>query len=161
MLDGRYLRENLDDVRTTMGARAGDWDFDRFIALDDQRRELIAEVESRQAVRNDLSRRIGELMKTGQRDEAEAAKERVRAVNEEIAGIDARRTEVEAEVREMLLTIPNIPHESVPAGADESDNVEVRRWGTPPAFDFEPVAHWDLGPDPRETVERMAATAVS
>jgi seryl-tRNA synthetase len=147
MLDGRYLRENLDDVRTTMGARAGDWDFDRFIALDDQRRELIAEVESRQAVRNDLSRRIGELMKTGQRDEAEAAKERVRAVNEEIAGIDARRTEVEAEVREMLLTIPNIPHESVPAGADESDNVEVRRWGTPPAFDFEPVAHWDLGPD--------------
>lgn len=147
MLDGRYLRENLDAVRTAMGARAGEWDFDRFIALDDERRELIAEVERRQAVRNDLSRRIGELMKSGQRDEAEDAKERVRAVNEEIAEIEARRTVVEAEVREMLLTIPNIPHESVPAGVDESDNVEVRRWGTPPAFDFEPVAHWDLGPD--------------
>ena len=147
MLDGRYLRENLDAVRDAMGARAGDWDFDRFIALDDVRRGLIAEVESRQAVRNDLSRRIGELMKSGQRDEAEDAKERVRAVNEEIAEIDARRTGVEAEVREMLLTIPNIPHESVPAGADESDNVEVRRWGTPHAFDFEPVAHWDLGPE--------------
>ena len=147
MLDGRYLRENLDAVRDAMGARAGDWDFDRFIALDDERRGLIAEVESRQAVRNDLSRRIGELMKSGQRDEAEDAKERVRAVNEEIAEIDARRTGVEAEVREMLLTIPNIPHESVPTGADESDNVEVRRWGTPPAFEFEPVAHWDLGPD--------------
>ncbi|MCK8115307.1 serine--tRNA ligase [Anaerosoma tenue] len=147
MLDGRYLRENLDAVRDAMGARAGDWDFDRFIALDDERRGLIAEVESRQAVRNDLSRRIGELMKSGQRDEAEDAKERVRAVNEEIAEIDARRTGVEAEVREMLLTIPNIPHESVPTGADESDNVEVRRWGTPPTFEFEPVAHWDLGPD--------------
>jgi seryl-tRNA synthetase len=147
MLDGRYLRENLDAVRDAMGARAGDWDFDHFIALDDERRALIAEVEGRQAVRNDLSRRIGELMKAGQRDEAEDAKERVRAVNEEIAEIDAHRTGVEAEVREMLLTIPNIPHESVPAGVDERDNVEVRRWGTPPAFEFEPVAHWDLGPD--------------
>jgi len=146
MLDGRHLRENLDAVRAAMGARAGDWDFDRFIELDDERRRLIAEVESRQAVRNDLSRRIGELMRSGQRDEAEEAKERVRTLNEEIAEIDARRTEVEATVREMLLTIPNIPHESVPAGVDESDNVEVRRWGTPPVFDFEPAAHWDLGP---------------
>jgi len=146
MLDGRHLRENLDAVRAAMGARAGDWDFDRFIELDDERRRLIAEVESRQAVRNDLSRRIGELMRSGQLDEAEEAKERVRILNEEIAEIDARRTEVEATVREMLLTIPNIPHESVPAGVDESDNVEVRRWGTPPVFDFEPAAHWDLGP---------------
>jgi seryl-tRNA synthetase len=146
MLDGRHLRENLDAVRAAMGARAGDWDFDRFIELDDERRRLIAEVESRQAVRNDLSRRIGELMRSGQLDEAEEAKERVRTLNEEIAEIDVRRTEVEATVREMLLTIPNIPHESVPAGVDESDNVEVRRWGTPPVFDFEPAAHWDLGP---------------
>jgi seryl-tRNA synthetase len=147
MLDGRYLRDNLDTIRAAMGARAAGWDFDRFVALDDERRRLIGEVESRQARRNEASKRIGELMKAGQRDEAEAAKEQVRVINDEIAALDERRTAVDAEVREMLLTIPNIPHESVPAGADENDNVEVRRWGMPPAFGFEPVAHWDLGPE--------------
>ena len=134
MLDGRYLRDNLDAIRASMGARAGSWDFD-------------GEVESRQAQRNEASKRIGELMKAGQRDDAEAAKERVRVINEEIAALDDQRAAVDAEVREMLLTIPNVPHESVPAGADENDNVEVRRWGTPPEFGFEPVAHWDLGPE--------------
>lgn len=147
MLDGRYLRDNLDAIRAAMGARAGSWDFDRFVALDDERRRLIGEVESRQAQRNEASKRIGELMKAGQRDDAEAAKERVRVINEEIAALDDQRAAVDAEVREMLLTIPNVPHESVPAGADENDNVEVRRWGTPPEFGFEPVAHWDLGPE--------------
>lgn len=147
MLDGRYLRDNLDAIRASMGTRAAGWDFDRFVALDDERRRVIGEVESRQARRNEASKRIGELMKAGQRDEAEAAKEQVRVINEEIAALDEQRTAVDAEVREMLLTIPNIPHESVPAGADENDNVEVRRWGTPPAFEFEPVAHWDLGPE--------------
>ncbi|MHB1135713.1 MAG: serine--tRNA ligase [Coriobacteriia bacterium] len=146
MLDGRHLRDNLDTIRSAMGERAAGWDFDRFVSLDDERRRLIGEVESRQAQRNDASKRIGELMKDGRRDEAEAAKEQVRVINEEIAGLDALRTEVDAEVREMLLTIPNIPHESVPVGADENDNVEIRRWGTPPEFDFEPMAHWDLGP---------------
>lgn len=146
MLDGRHLRDNLDAIRSAMGARAAGWDFDRFVSLDDERRRLIGEVESRQAQRNDASRVIGELMKAGQRDEAEAAKERVRVINEEIGGLDAHRTQVDVEVREMLMTIPNIPHESVPVGTDENDNVEIHRWGTPPAFDFEPAAHWDLGP---------------
>ncbi len=147
MLDGRHLRDNLDAIRAAMGARAGGWDFDRFVALDDERRRLIGEVESRQAQRNEASKRIGELMKAGQRDDAEAAKERVRVINEEVAALDEQRTAVDAEVREMLLTIPNIPHESVPSGVDENDNIEVRRWGTPPEFDFEPAAHWDLGPE--------------
>lgn len=146
MLDGRYLRDNLEAVRTALGARAGGWDFDRFVSLDDDRRRLIREVERRQAQRNEASKAIGELMRTGRRDEAEVAKERVRIINEEITGLDADLTQVDADVREMLLTIPNVPHESVPVGADESDNVEVRRWGTPPAFDFEPQPHWDLGP---------------
>ncbi|MDY0341347.1 MAG: serine--tRNA ligase [Coriobacteriia bacterium] len=146
MLDGRYLRDNLDAIRAAMGTRAEGWGFDRFVSLDDERRRLIGEVESRQAQRNDASRRIGELMKAGQRDEAEAAKERVRTVNDEISLLDARRGEVDAEVHEMLMTIPNIPDASVPVGVDEDDNVEIRRWGTPPAFEFDPVAHWDLGP---------------
>ncbi|MDO8847095.1 MAG: serine--tRNA ligase [Coriobacteriia bacterium] len=146
MLDGRYLRDNLEAVRTALGTRAGGWDFDRFVALDDERRRLIGEVESRQAQRNDASKRIGELMKAGQRDDAEAAKEQVRVINDEITGLDADLALVDADVREMLLTIPNVPDASVPVGADESDNVEIRRWGTPPEFSFEPVAHWDLGP---------------
>jgi seryl-tRNA synthetase len=147
MLDGRYLRDNLDAVRERMGTRAGSWDFGQFAELDDERRRLIAEVESRQAQRNDASKRIGELMREGKRDEAEGLKEQVRAINEEIEALDAHRDRVEADVREMLLTIPNVPDESVPVGADENDNVEVRRWGTPPAFDFEPKPHWDLGPE--------------
>lgn len=146
MLDGRYLRDNLDAIRAAMGARASGWDFDRFVTLDDERRHLIGEVEGRQAQRNDASRRIGELMKTGQREEAEAAKEQVRLINDEITSLDARRTEVDAEVREMLMTIPNIPDPTVPVGVDEDDNVEIRRWGTPPKLKFDPVAHWDLGP---------------
>ncbi len=85
-------------------------------------------------------------MKDGKRDEAEALKEEVRLINEQIAAEDAHLAQVEAELEHLLLTIPNMPHESVPVGADETDNVEVRRRGTPPAFDFEPIAHWDLGP---------------
>ena len=122
MLDGRYLRDNLDAVRAALGARAAGWDFDRFVALDDERRRLIGEVEGRQALRNEASKTIGELMRTGQRDEAEAAKERVRVINEEIAGLDGTLAQVEADLREMLLTIPNIPHESVPVGRSAEDN---------------------------------------
>ncbi len=146
MLDGRYVRDNLDAIRAAMGARAAGWDFDHFVALDDERRRLIGEVESRQAQRNEASKAIGELMKAGQRAEAEAAKERVRVINEEIGALDADLAKTEADVREMLMTIPNIPDGSVPVGADENDNVEVRRWGTPTEFAFEPIPHWDLGP---------------
>jgi seryl-tRNA synthetase len=146
MLDARYLRDNLDAVRTALGCRAAGWDFERFLALDDERRRLIGEVEGRQALRNEASRRIGEMMKSGDREAAETVKAEVRAINEEIEGLDADLAAVDADVREMMLTIPNIPDASVPAGESENDNIEVRRWGTPPGFDFEPQPHWDLGP---------------
>jgi seryl-tRNA synthetase len=146
MLDARYLRDNLDAVRTALGCRAAGWDFDRFVALDDERRRLIGEVEGRQALRNEASKRIGEMMKAGEREAAEEVKENVRALNDEIVGLDSRRAAIDADVREMMLTIPNIPDASVPTGETEADNVEVRRWGTPPEFDFEPQPHWDLGP---------------
>jgi seryl-tRNA synthetase len=146
MLDGRYLRENLEAVRTAMGKRAGDWDFDRFTALDDERRTLIQEVEGRQALRNEASKRIGEMMRAGDHDEAEVVKVEVRQLNDELQELDERLQSTEVAVRELLLRIPNVPDESVPVGDDESDNVEIRRVGEPPAFDFEPVAHWDLGP---------------
>ena len=87
------------------------------------------------------------MMKSGERDAADALKDEVRRINDEVAGLDARLTEVDAEVRDMMLRIPNVPDASVPVGADETGNVEVRRWGTPRTFDFEPQAHWDLGPE--------------
>jgi seryl-tRNA synthetase len=86
-------------------------------------------------------------MQGGRADEAGAAKEQVREINEQIAGQEGSLDQIEADVRDLLMTAPNLPHESVPKGASEDDNVEVRRWGTPPSFDFEPKAHWDLGPE--------------
>jgi seryl-tRNA synthetase len=146
MLDARWVRENIDAVKQAMANRNATWDFDRFLALDEERRELISKVETRQARRNEASKEIGALMKAGQGEEAEARKDEVRRINDEIAEWDRHRDEVDAALREMLLTIPNVPDASVPVGPDETANVEIRRWGTPRRFDFEAKAHWDLGP---------------
>ncbi|MDP2182072.1 MAG: serine--tRNA ligase [Actinomycetota bacterium] len=146
MLDAKFVRENLDAVREALAARGSSWDIEAFARLDEERRELIQVVEGLQARRNEASKQIGALMKDGKREEAEVAKESVREVNDEIAQHDAHLEHVEADVRQLLMTVPNIPDASVPVGPDETANVEVRRWGTPREFDFEPVPHWDLGP---------------
>jgi seryl-tRNA synthetase len=146
MLDARLVRENPDAVRAAMASRNSQWDIDAFLALDEERRRLIGEVEALQARRNESSKAIGALMQSGKRDEAEAAKEEVRRINDRINAIDAEREFVDADTRDLLLTGPNLPDASVPLGHDETDNVEVRRWGTPPQFDFAAQAHWDLGP---------------
>jgi len=147
MLDAKYVRENPDAVRSAMKNRGAEWDIERFLALDGERRKLIGEVEGLQAQRNEASKAIGALMKDGKGDEAAAAKEQVRGTNDRIAALESVMEGVDAEVRELLMTAPNIPDESVPVGATEDDNVETARWGTPPTFDFEPKAHWDLGPE--------------
>ena len=146
MLDSRFVRDNADVVRTAMATRGSSWDLDGFLRLDLERRRLIAEVEDLQSQRNDASKAIGTLMKGGDREQAEAAKEAVRGINERIAGFDAHLGAVEEDTRLLLLTAPNIPDASVPVGCDESDNVEVSRWGTPREFGFPAVPHWDLGP---------------
>jgi len=146
MLDPRFVRENLDYIRRAMANRRSEWDFRGFSAFDEERREMIAKVETLQARRNEASKQVGALMKDGKRDEAEALKTEVRDINSQIDSMDGRLKEVEEQVRLLLLTIPNIPHESCPLGADESGNVEVRRFEQPPTFDFAPQAHWDLGP---------------
>jgi len=146
MLDARFVRDNADAVRSAMDSRRSSWDLDGFLRLDAERRRLIAEVEGLQAQRNDASKAIGELMKAGKRDEAEAAKEAVREVNDRISGFEAHQSAVEEDTRLLLLTAPNIPDAGVPVGADENDNVEIVRWGEPREFDFEPIPHWDLGP---------------
>ena len=147
MLDAKFVREHPDDIRKAMQSRGDSWDVDAFLSLDEDRRELIGKVEELQARRNEASKSIGTLMASGKHDEAEAAKSAVREVNDQIAQFESHMKQLDADTREMLATAPNLPDESVPYGVDEHDNVEIRREGTPRIFDFEPKAHWDLGPD--------------
>lgn len=150
MLDIKFVRENPDLVDKACESRQNaHWDREKFFELDEERRSVIAEVEKLQAERNSVSKQIGQLMREGKKDKAEAAKARVAANKDRIASLDDRRTEVEDALFDLVSRIPNIPHESVPYGKDDSDNPEVRRWGTPRDFSadgFEPKAHWDLGP---------------
>ena len=148
MLDIKFVRENPDVIDAACASRQNaHWDREKFFELDAERRSVIAEVESLQAERNAISKQIGLFMREGKKDEAEAAKQLVSANKERIAELDQRRGSVEEELTALVAAIPNIPDESVPYGVDDSDNPEVRRWGTPTEFDFEPKAHWDLGVD--------------
>jgi len=146
MLDLNYVRENINKVREALNARRADTKaLDDFTRADEERRRVIAESDQLNAQRNASSREIGALMKEGKKEEAEARRAEVGDLKERIAGLDQLRDQAETRMRELLSTLPNIPHESVPVGADESDNVEVRRWGTPPEFALEPKDHVDLG----------------
>ncbi len=147
MLDIRFVRENQEAVAEAMGNRHASWDASRFSELDGSRRAAITEEEALQAERNAASKSIGKMMAEGRADEAEAAKERVRAINDDIAAVAKRRETADKALHDLLLATPNMPDASTPIGDDEDDNPEVRRWGTPPEFDFEMKPHWDLGPD--------------
>ena len=148
MLDIKFVRENPDVVDAACASRQNaHWDRERFFELDAERRQLIVEVEGLQAARNSASKQIGQLMREGKRDEAEAAKAQVAANKDRIAELDEKRGQVEQALFDLVAAIPNIPDETVPYGKDDSDNPEARRWGTPREFDFEPKAHWDLGPE--------------
>jgi seryl-tRNA synthetase len=145
MLDLNYVRENLDRVRTALENRGfAPAVLDDFVRADAERRGVIAESDALNAQRNSASREIGMLMKEGKRDEATLRRNEVSELKERIAELDELRDQAEARMREMLSTLPNIPHESVPVGKDESANVELRRWGTKPEFDFAPKDHVDL-----------------
>jgi seryl-tRNA synthetase len=146
MLDLNYVRENLDAVRAALEKRHMPADsLDDFAPADAERRRVIAESDQLNAERNSASREIGALMKEGKRDEADARRQAVGKLKDQIAELDQKRDQAEASMRELLSTLPNIPHESVPVGHDESANVEIRRWGAKPELDFEPKDHVDLG----------------
>ena len=146
MLDLNYVRENIDKVRAALQARHADTAaLDDFTRADEARRRVIAESDQLNAQRNASSREIGALMKEGKKEEAETRRAEVAGLKERIAQLDELRSETETRMHDLLSTLPNIPHESVPVGEDESANVEVRRWGTPPEFSFEPKDHVDLG----------------
>ncbi len=147
MLDIKFVRENLDEVAQAMANRQMKWDPERFLALDTARREAIQKEESLQSERNTLSKSIGQMMAQGRKEEAEAAKEKVREINEALSAVSVEREAAENDLNALMMMTPNMPDASVPVGIDENDNVEIRRWGTPRVFDFDFKAHWDLGPD--------------
>jgi seryl-tRNA synthetase len=146
MLDLNYVRENLEKVRAGLKKRGVEPEaLDHFAEADAERRRIIAESDERNAARNTASREIGALMKAGKKDEAEGRRREVNELKERIAQLDQLRDQAETRMRDLISALPNLPHESVPVGKDESANVEVRSWGTKPDFDFEAKDHVDLG----------------
>ena len=142
--DLSYFRNNFEKIAERLATRGGVLDLDRFRDLDRKRRSAISQVEALKARRNEESTRIAKLKREGA-DTTEIQKQ-VRAIGDQISTLDQEVKSVDQEFQELLAGIPNIPHESVPVGRTADDNVEVRRVGQPPQFDFEPKAHWDLGP---------------
>ncbi|OLE54059.1 MAG: serine--tRNA ligase [Acidobacteria bacterium 13_1_20CM_3_53_8] len=146
MLDLNFVRENLERVRAALEKRGMPTEvLDDFTQADGIRRQAIAESDQLNSERNKASREIGALMKEGKREDAKDRREQVTLLKESIATRDRERDAAEARMRQLLSTLPNIPHESVPVGKDEAANVEIRRWGAKPEFDFEPKDHVDLG----------------
>ncbi len=145
MLELAYVREHLERVKKSFHDRGlGGAELDEFVARDQERRDAITQVETLKAERNRASGEIGRLKKEGQ--DASALMAQMKETSARIKQLDKRAAELDQEMKDFLLTVPNLPHQSVPVGRSAADNAEVRRWGEPPKFDFEPKAHWDLGP---------------
>ena len=149
MLDPKWIRENPDEVRELLKRRNHGFDLDGLLDLESQRREVLTQVEELKAKRNEGSKRVGEIKKKG--EDASGLMEEMRITGDRIKELDARLVEIEAEFEKGLLMMPNRLHESVPTGADENDNLEIKKWGTPKTFSFEPKPHWELG----ETLDIM------
>ncbi len=146
MLDLYFVRENLDAVRKALANRNSAADaLDKFVELDAERRKLISESDEINQQRNLASKEIGDLMKAGKKDEAEARKAEVADLKVRQTELDAQRDEAETAMADLLAGLPNLPAADVPVGKDESSNVEVRKWGEPKEFAFEPKDHVDLG----------------
>jgi seryl-tRNA synthetase len=142
MLDLKFIRENVELVRKGAEAKGIAINLDELISLDEQRRKLIQEGESLKAKRNEVSAQIGKLKKEG--GDASRAIAEMESVKDRIQAIDLELRDVEKNVNELLLTIPNVPHPSVPLGRTPAENKEVFRWGDFPAVDFELKPHWEL-----------------
>lgn len=143
MLDIKWVRENPQAVIDGAAKKNVQVDIDQILSLDQQRRELITETENLKKQRNELSAQVGKLLKAG--EDAEPVKAQVRQIGETSAANDARLAALDLEISNALLLIPNLPHESVPVGNDENQNVVIREWGKKPEFDFEPKPHWEIG----------------
>lgn len=142
MLDARFIKENVEAVKEALKKRNYEFPLADFLAIEEKRMEVMREVEELRNRRNVVSEEIGRLKR--QKADASSQLEEMKAVAEKIKSLDDRLRAVEEESRALILTIPNIPHESVPVGRDEAENIEVRKWGSPREFDFEPLNHWDI-----------------
>lgn len=145
MLDLGFIRDHPEKVRAGLEALGADpAQVDTIVALDEQRRELLTEVEALRARRNRVSKEISRLK---DQEERQRLIGQMRKVGERIDSLEAPLEAVQSELDDALWRTPNLPHESVPSGPDETHNVVVAQWGEPPSSDFQPVAHWDLGPE--------------
>ncbi|TYU52598.1 serine--tRNA ligase [Listeria monocytogenes] len=146
MLDVKLLRNNFDEVKQKLQNRGEDLgEFEKFGELDKRRRTLIVETEALKSQRNEVSQEIAKLKR--EKQDADAKIEEMRVVGDQIKTLDIELREIDEKLDMILMSIPNIPHESTPVGESEDDNVEIRKWGEVREFDFEPKAHWDLGTD--------------
>ena len=145
MLDIKTLRNESDKIRQALKNRNNDLDITPAIELDLQRREILAEVEQMKAKQNEITKQIPQMKKAGESTDAVFAE--MKELSGEIKELDAKVSEIDEQLRGYMLRIPNIPNDSVPVGKDDSENVEMRRWGEPRKFDFDAKAHWDIGTD--------------
>ena len=146
MLDLNYVRENLEAVKTALRNRNSPVEsLEKFVTLDSERRRVIGEADKLNQQRNSSSKEIGALMKEGKRAEAEAKKAEVAGLKNKQSELEKQRERAEAEMRELLAGLPNVPANDVPIGEDETANVKIRSWGEPKTFDFEVKDHVDLG----------------
>ena len=143
MLDIKMIRDNTAKVQQAFDNRGAVVGIEEFLRLEKERREVLQTVEQLKSQRNTVSQEISKLKKSGQN--ADQLISEMRGVGDSISELDGKVRTIEADLAAIVLNIPNIPHESVPVGADEEANKEVRRWGDVRQFDFEPQAHWDVG----------------
>ena len=145
MLDIKIIRENPDKVKEALKTRNADYDcyIDEILEIDEKRRKLSTETDALKAEQNKVSKQIPIMKKNGENTDAVMAE--MKEISEKIKNDNAIISELEAKQRDTLLRIPNIPSETTPIGKDDSENIELRKWGEPSKFDFEPLAHWDIG----------------
>ncbi len=143
MLDLRYIRNNIEFLQETLKNRGASVDLEEFEQLDAERREILTEVDTLKHKRNNASAEVGKLKREGQ--DASKIIEEMGIVSKRIKELDEKVSAIDAKLVYFQMTLPNVYHESTPIGKDENDNVEVRKWGEPVEFDFEPKSHWDLG----------------
>ena len=146
MLDIKRLREDFDTVKAAVERRGkGDFGIDNVMVFDEKRRSILAEVEQMKNLQKIESKKIPQMKKNG--EDTTALMEEMKELSDKIKVLDEQVSEAEANLKDALLNVPNTPHPTVPDGKDDQDNVELRKWGEPTSFDFEPKAHWDIGED--------------
>lgn len=143
MLDIKDIRNNYEFVKERLSVRGKEYPLEELKTLDEKRREIIGVVEEKKAYQNEISKKIPMMKKEG-KDTEEIFKE-MKELSNEIKSFDEELQGIDEKIREVILEIPNLPHESVPRGNDDSENIEMVKVGTPREFDFEPRAHWDIG----------------